>query len=207
MVAESNQTSILTNKPLVYIDAKTINSPVWFGLTPFQEVLGCTIHYTADRDVQRTIRSLMERKCGYHLIIDRDGAVHQLAYLSHKVSHAGVAAWNGVSPNMHHLAISVASWGRLNKDGQDWRGRQVPAGEWKLGKEKRDGWDKATPAQEATLLKVCRWMIENFHLAPGSFCGHDECAIPKGRKTDPGEMFSFTMSELREKLAHGEKKG
>lgn len=199
-ISDSGQRSILTNLPLVYRDAVSINTPVWFGLVPFSKVRGVTIHYTADRDVARTWRSLMEKKLGYHMIIDREGRVHQGAYLSHKVNHAGVAAWEGYSPNMSHIAIAVANWGRLSVDGKIWTGKQLPAGEWKPGSTKLDAWDKATPAQEAALLTVCTWLMENFELKPSSFCGHDECCIPKGRKVDPGEIFSFSMPDLRSKL-------
>jgi hypothetical protein len=111
------------------------------------------------------------------------------------------------SPNRHFLAVAVASWGLLDKKGGSlvaWNGSQVAAHE----AEKRPGnltgeaflWDIATAPQERELKKFLKWVI-GCGIPPSMICGHDECALPRGRKPDPGGVLSQTMKELRGELA------
>lgn len=165
---------------------------------------GVTVHYTADRDVERTIRSLKQQKLNYHLIIDRDGKVVQSCYLDKACSHAGTAFWNEQRPNKQHIAIALASWGHLTARNSDqacfaWTGQQVDLQDvvWRFGKP----WDKATREQEAKLFELLCWFIDFYSILPEDICGHDECALPRGRKPDPGGVLSMSMQEYRDALA------
>lgn len=164
---------------------------------------GITIHHTADPDVDRVVRSLREQRLAYHLIIAADGTVIQTAWLNRRVDHAGAATWRGKSPNKHHIAIAVASWGRLTEEPagvmRSWSGAVVDRGQVVARKDvfgKPARWHAATPAQEATLLAALRFFVAA-GIAPADVCGHDECALPKGRKDDPGGVLSRTTGELR----------
>lgn len=190
----------------VYPFAHKIVSPLYMSTGKFVP-RGVVVHYLADRNVKRAIESLKAQGLGYHLILERDGTVIQTTYLSHAVSHAGQASWNKLSPNRHFLAVAVASWGVLEpKDGKlvAWNGSQVGAHE----AEKRKGniseaehwWDVATRHQEKELRKFLAWCVEK-GIEPKNICGHDECALPKGRKPDPGGVLSVSMSDLRKELA------
>lgn len=191
--------------PDLYSGTHKLGNPLEFGKGPL-DALGVTVHYTADGSVDRTVKSLREAGLGYHLIIDRDGTVFQATYLSQRVNHAGEAMWLGHSPNRHHVAVAIDSWGAValkDKKYRAWTGLEIP----EIEVCRRPGnltagdyhWHKATMAQERSLLMFLRWCVAK-GISPDAVCGHDECAIPKGRKADPGGVLSFTMSELRRVL-------
>lgn len=162
------------------------------------DAVGVTVHYTADRDLDRTLRALQARGLGYHAIIDRDGTVYQTVPLTHGVWHAGKALWGQFSPNRSHLAISLLSWGELEALApgayQSWNGQTVSTDE--VASRAGAHWDAATPAQEAALVDFLVWACQQ-GISAENICGHDECALPKGRKIDPGGVLSMTMEELR----------
>lgn len=160
---------------------------------------GVTVHYTASRDISSTISTLASKNLGYHLIIDRDGTIYQCAEFTGRLNHAGKALWNGLSPNKAHLAVALISWGLLKELApgacESWGGKLVATEDCKY----RQGqwWDAATTAQELALLKFLRWATIQ-GIDAGSICGHDESAIPKGRKVDPGGVLSLDMPRLRD---------
>lgn len=155
--------------------------------------LGVTVHYTASGSMQSALDEEIHG-LGYHLIIDRDGTVVQTCYLNKKVNHAGIAIWNTVSPNSHHAAIALVSWGLLDDRGLTYAGKMLPADEIKEWNGKK--WHKATDAQEKSLIQALNWFMLN-GIKPENICGHDECALPKGRKVDPGGIMSFTIQQFR----------
>lgn len=166
---------------------------------------GLTIHYTAGIGVSGTLNALRKKRLCYHLIIDRDGRVIQAAVLNHSVSHAGRAKWRGRSPNGSHVAIALVSWGELKLDRESgdflsWSGKKVAEDE--VAKRPSNlkpvpyFWHKITEAQIESLLQCCLYFIE-CGIDPADICGHDEAALPTGRKIDPGGTLPWTMSELR----------
>lgn len=168
---------------------------------------GIVIHHSADRDLGRVQISLETRGLGYHLIIARDGSITQHAWLDHGVWHAGKALWMGYSPNTYFLSISLLSWGEIKRDGKvfkTWSGAVLPDSEVVERVSNVNGqkyyWDAATPEQLASLSRLCQWCIDN-GVPIKNICGHDECAIPKGRKSDPGGVLPMTMQEYRDFLA------
>lgn len=158
---------------------------------------GITIHYTASRDVNSTHAALMKNGLNYHLMIDRLGLVTQCAVLTHSVYHAGKARWNEQSPNRKHISIALLNWGKL-ENGRAWTGQGIPKEDIRTLKDGSQ-WHKATIAQENTLLDMCKWFT-CLGIPRENVCGHDECAIPKGRKLDPGGVLSFSMDQFRDLL-------
>lgn len=158
---------------------------------------GITIHYTADGNMKRVAEHASQHQIGYHFLIDRDGHLMQTASLSRAVNHAGEAKWNGQSPNRSHLAVSIVSWGLLNADGTAWTKKVECPAVSRHGKL----WDAATPEQEARLISLCEALCRQFGIAAANICGHDECAIPKGRKVDPGWTLSGGVLYIRKRLA------
>ncbi len=186
--------------PEFYTLASKIIEPEKNLVAPF-DASGVTVHYTATKNFEQAHKALMDRGLNYHFIIERDGAIIQTAKLTHSVYHAGKAMWNGKSPNRHHIAIALVSWGRVEPDGTTWAGTKISQGEI----EKRRGlhWHVATGAQEASLINLCRWLV-CLGINPQEICGHDECAIPNGRKIDPGGVLSMGMVKLRSLLHSAE---
>jgi N-acetyl-anhydromuramyl-L-alanine amidase AmpD len=170
------------------------------GVFTRAQPLGVTVHYTADPDANRVRRELQNMGLGYHLLIAEDGRVVQLTDMQRTVNHAGKAMWNGYSPNRTHLAVAFLSWGALEtrKTGlYTWRGDAVSAYDAVLRHGK--WWMPATAKQEAALLVVLRWMVSK-GISPDHVCGHDECALPPGRKQDPGGSLSLPMADIRSML-------
>lgn len=157
---------------------------------------GITVHYTADGDIERVKREMSQAHVGYHFVIDRDGSLHQTANLAKAVNHAGKAMWQGQSPNRTHLAVAFVSWGLLHEGGIAWNGTRV------IGVNRRGHlWDPATAKQEKVLINLLRELCRDFQILPLNICGHDECALPAGRKVDPGGSLSKTMAEIRKELS------
>jgi N-acetyl-anhydromuramyl-L-alanine amidase AmpD len=193
----------------IYPGASVILTPEAMQTGKFKPAAkGVTVHYTGDPDVERVNRTLLAAGLGYHLVIGKDGRVYQFTYLDGAVAHAGKAMWCGLSPNRTHIAIALASWGFLIEDPQDsgslmsWSGAKLKKSEARERHGLRGGlkwWDHATAKQETALLVILKWMvgegIEKWHV-----CGHDECAIPLGRKVDPGGVLTRTMSQIRVEL-------
>lgn len=163
---------------------------------------GITLHHTADRSLPHVIQYGIAENVGYHLIIDRDGSIHQTAQFNYKIYHAGKAMWLKESPNRNHIAVAVISWGRVERVGDDfksWTGSRVPHD---LVAHREGGyWDQATAVQEEALWTVIKWLVQEFKIDPKKICGHSECAQPKGRKDDPMGVLSLTMKEIRLNLS------
>ena len=196
----------------IYPAIRSLFQPEAIGQGPWPNAkrIGATIHHAAHRDLEAVFREALKSKLGYHLIIDREGAVCQTTYFDRTVWHAGRAQWRGLSPNRAHVGICLLSWGRLRCDESSgkpvfkaWAGAAIPALEVELRPDafgKRAYWDAATPAQEAALLEALRWLVEKQGVSPFDICGHDECALPRGRKDDPGGVIRWTMPQLRDLL-------
>jgi N-acetyl-anhydromuramyl-L-alanine amidase AmpD len=170
------------------------------GLFPSGYPQGITIHYTADRMLERSIESLVQHDLGYHFLIDRKGVVYQTASMKNTIWHAGKATWESLSPNRFHLAISLLSYGLLTKKNDrlfTWFNLEVDP----IESAYRDGryWDAATEKQEIALDLILKWLIEQ-GIEPSSVCGHNECCLPQGRKVDPGGVLFRSMKKIREDL-------
>lgn len=162
--------------------------------------VGVTVHYTADRKLDRSIKSLISQNLGYHILIDRVGMVYQLAAFDGRLWHAGKATWNDYSPNRAHIAVAVLSYGLLTKtrDGfKNWINEPIPPQE--IAIRRRNAWDAATQQQEESLVAFLRWSVDN-GIDPDMVCGHSECCIPSGRKIDPGGVLEKTMDAIRDDL-------
>ena len=161
---------------------------------------GITLHYTADRDIARVVKTLKDRGLGYNVIIDRDGTIYQTAKLTDRCYHAGKAIWNGKSPNRTHLSISLISWGFVKEAGphyEAWNREMVPA--WDVKDRFGQYWDAATEAQERSMLQLLVLLV-GLGIDPGEICGHDECALPPGRKADPGGVIGVRPKNLRDQI-------
>jgi len=182
----------------VYPDADSfweldaISKNPFLGLGP----TGITVHYAADNDIDRIKRAMKSASIGYHLLITKDGKIHQTSRLDKTVYHAGKALWQRKSPNRCHIAIALVSWGRLNSDKKSWNGELVEDAIFREG----FWWDSATKEQEDSLVKLCKYFRDKIRIPTDSIAGHDEVCIPKGRKIDPGNVMSFDMEELRRKV-------
>lgn len=158
---------------------------------------GVTVHYTASGEkLDGLFESMRKQKVGYHFMIERDGTIWQTAALNLAVNHAGVAKWNGRSPNRTHIAVALVSWGLLDSEGKSYAGVRIPKPRLYAGKL----WEAATEAQIDALFELMQGLLKEFAISPMDICGHDECAQPLGRKVDPGGTLGISMEAFRDEL-------
>ncbi len=170
------------------------------GQSPFiKGPKGITIHYSADGSFERVKRELFATKIGYHFLIKKDGKIIQTAKIDRCVNHAGKALWNEQSPNRTHIAVAFICWGLLSKEGKTWNGLQIENPVTRRGFT----WEPATKEQEEALRRLCKYLMATFKISAKDICGHDECAIPAGRKVDPGGSLLKSMADLRAELLGG----
>lgn len=183
--------------PKIYPAVKRIYTPETPGVGPFAvgRPLGVTVHYTASGGVDSALTE-EQKGLGYHGLIDRDGSFIQTCYFDLRVNHAGKAVWNGKSPNATHLAIAIVSWGILDDEGKTYTKKQLEPED--IAEYNGKKWHKATAQQEKTLKEFLAWTVA-CGILPSEICGHDDCALPPGRKVDPGGILSFRLSDIRSK--------
>jgi len=121
------------------------------------------IHYTGDNSLQGALSWLCTPKSGVsaHLVISKDGVVYQLLPFNVKGWHAGRSEYNG-EPNVNGFSIGIESVGI----GDFWPRTQVEA--------IRDVLSAISRAYEIQ-----------------DIVGHEDIAVPAGRKADPGPNFPW----------------
>jgi hypothetical protein len=128
------------------------------------------------------------RRVGYHILIERDGTVVQLADLNRKLRHAGRSAWGGRQwCNNFSIGIGLVGPGPLTgttDKAKSWF-RETYTDGLVAGDSQWHGkgniWLKPTPEQMASLQRVVDEIKE---LYPSiDICGHYQCS--PGRKIDP----------------------
>lgn len=197
--------------PKIYPFRSALVAPDQLSKEPFHEPpVGIVVHYTAERGMQNIRSALVASGLCYHLIIGRDGKVEQHAWLDHVVWHAGKALWRGMSPNHRFLAVALESWGEVKcedepQDGfTSWTGADVPSDDVVARpgniQKATSFWDAATERQLAALDDLCLWACAQ-GIDPLNICGHDECALPLGRKIDPGGVLPMGMEDFRKSVA------
>lgn len=182
------------------------------GYYPEGHPSGAVVHFTAGRTAESSLS--YGREQGYcFFVIAKDGRILQSFPLDRWGYHAGKSSWGkitGVSPHFVGIEIDCAGKLEFNKKEQCWQswfGRKVaePLRRTVAAKDNIEAgtYEKYTPQQEEALIQLLLWLKTNnpevFSFA--NVVGHDEVAVPKGRKNDPGGSLSVTMPALREMLS------
>ena len=150
------------------------------------------IHYTAC-DLTVTLTAFMRPdSTSAHVVIDRDGSIHQLVPFNRQAFHAGFSVWDENSLfNGRSVGIELINFG--------WDVDALDASETVNLRHKhkfvtKTRWQKYTPQQLASLLQVTKLLLSEYELK--RILGHDD--ISSGRKQDPGPAFSW--DDFRENL-------
>lgn len=172
---------------------------------------GLVVHFTAGRslkgkqDAVNTMLSMAGRGLGC-LVMDKEGIIYkakaqgwnQVAY------HAGTSSWRGRSAiSLQCMGMEICCGGGLDKEGKAWFGEKYPQENVRTILETKENhlrgfYHKFTDAQEKSLVNFILWQVDtNPEFDISWVMGHDECAVPAGRKPDPGGSLSLTMPELR----------
>lgn len=173
---------------------------------------GAIVHFTSGRDgAEKTINGGIENGYAF-LCIQEDGLMCQAHPLSKWGYHAGKSKWPGLDGTVSDelVGIEINNAGKVDKlpDGRykTWFNTYIPESRIRYTKgvanQDKGYYHTYTAAQEKCLVEFLLWMKSQ---APSIFSfdfvlGHDEVAVPHGRKTDPGASLSMTMPAFREHL-------
>ncbi|HRK25234.1 MAG TPA: N-acetylmuramoyl-L-alanine amidase [Beijerinckiaceae bacterium] len=156
-------------------------------------------HFTGGSTVQSSLDTLKAKGTSYHVLIDRDGTIHQVAPFNVRAAHAGVSNWKGIDGlNEHSIGISLANYGGYLKPlpGKVWRapgGEELPesrvlVAEHHIGLTQKIAWERFPPAQIAAAIDVIKAVLAAYPSIKDAM-GHDEVAM--GRREDPGPSFPW----------------
>lgn len=162
------------------------------------------MHYTAVTTAQSTINWFLNRQASAsaHLLIDRDGSVHQFAPFNEVCWHAGESHWAGLSGlNKYSIGIELVNGGRLTKVGESYicpvDKKTVPNQEVMLATHRNEQtehpWHEYTEQQLEVAQEIAAVMAHAYRLK--DVLGHDD--ISPIRKSDPGP--AFPMKSFRAK--------
>lgn len=175
---------------------------------------GAVIHFTAGRSMDGdkdavSVSKYIAKKGYTTLVISSTGKVFQSFPLDKWGYHAGKAKYDkvgwDVSSNL--VGIEICCAGKLSwKDNKyiSWFGEEYPLNLVRHNDKEHNiiggYYHKYTVAQEDALIGLLIWLKHN---NPNVFdldliVGHDECAVPYGRKNDPGASLSRTMRDFRD---------
>jgi N-acetylmuramoyl-L-alanine amidase len=165
------------------------------------------IHYTAGASADSSVRTLCDphSRASAHLVVGRDGTVHQLVPFDTVTWHAGKSSWRGRSGyNRYAIGIEIDNAGHLTPNGSggylSWFNRLYPAEEVIEAVHRNEQsprfWHRYSEAQIARVFELCALLCGSYPI--GEILGHEEIA-PR-RKLDPGP--AFPLDRLREKLLY-----
>lgn len=176
---------------------------------------GLVVHFNAGRSNPYSTMDSGRNNRYLYDAMGPDGTILQSNPLNEWGYHVGKSIWlgkSGVSAQCRGIEISSA--GSLKKVGNEFRPwyyksakDAIPADQVRTVNKTANitvagPYMKYTSAQEAALVQYCLWLKVN---NPDVFdfdwvVGHDETAVPRGRKNDPGGALSMTMPEFRAHL-------
>lgn len=175
-------------------------------------VTGCVIHYTAGGSAGGAVSWLCnpQSKASAHFVISRSGQVVQLVPLDQAAWHAGLSEMMDGSEmrggaNRFTIGIELANHGHLQRINGDFyyeigrtvkRYRREDPGYGSLtydhGLEYSGWWEKYPDEQIDALQELLHMLSKTeYRAAASNLVGHEEIAMPLGRKKDPGPMFPW----------------
>jgi N-acetylmuramoyl-L-alanine amidase len=143
------------------------------------------VHYTATNFSPAFNTFMAAGGTSAHLLIDRNGSVHQLVPFNRQAFHAGSSTWdNNTSFNGRTIGIELVNMG--------WDVAGLGANQILNQKHKhkfvdKSQWEKFSDAQMKSLYKITKLLLETYNLQ--RILGHDD--ISAGRKQDPGPAFDW----------------
>lgn len=179
------------------------------------EILATVVHYTAANAASGSISWLCNPLAGAsaHYVIARYGLVTRLVHPEFGAWHAGVSelVMDGEArSNVNEISIGIelANHGRLHRSADDtfWyeSGRRLHRYErqqpefatlrWDTGHEIEGWWEPYGDRQIEALTELLAGLrAEGYNRAVSQLIGHEEIAMPIGRKMDPGPLFPWHL--------------
>jgi len=123
------------------------------------------LHYDESLNEAATFRWLRKKRNSYHYFIRRDGTIHKLIDPAYQANHAGASLLDGYfSFNKFSIGICLQNDGKI----------------------------AYTDHQYMSLLWLINIQKQRFHdITEEKIIGHGDIAVPRGRKSDPGDHFDW----------------
>jgi AmpD protein len=145
---------------------KVVNRPFPAKQRRDTSVTYIVIHYDSSPDPKTTFNFLKRKRNSYNYYIARNGTIYKMIDPAYKANHAGLSFYDGhVRMNNYSIGICFE-----NKYPQAYTDAQYKSGAWLVSKL----YERFPDARTHPLL------------------GHSDIAIPRGRKHDPGDHFSWS---------------
>ncbi len=135
------------------------------------------LHFDAASNSTSAVNWLTQKASGVSadLHITRDGKVTQMAKFNQITWHAGKSEWKGFTNlNRYAIGIEQENMGMVKGVYQDW-----------------------TEVQIQKCIEVCKALVKAYPSIT-AILGHEEVAMPRGRKDDPGPK--FPMERVRREV-------
>lgn len=163
------------------------------------------VHYTAGTSTAGALSWLANpaARASAHLVVGREGAVHQMVPFDRCAWHAGRSRWGEiVGLNRCSIGVELVNAGRLTRLGDGrWVsafGQTIAEDDVLVATHRREavpaGWQRFPPAQLEALAGVANAIRRAYAIE--EMLGHDD--IAPGRKVDPGP--AFPMAELQREV-------
>lgn len=190
------------------------------------DVTGVVIHYTAGGSASGSVQWLCNpvSKVSAHFVISRHGDVIQLVPVDRKAWHAGMSEMQVGdetigNANRFTIGVELANHGYLHRIDGEWHyelGRALKpyrraepvfgSLHYDTGLVVKGYWepypDRQIDALAGLLLDI---KAVGYQQAAANIVGHEEIAMPFGRKSDPGPMFPWGRfyRKLKRRTASG----
>lgn len=166
------------------------------------------LHYTAsggeDGSGDAEYLSRASSRASAHVVVGRDGSVHQIIPFNEKAWHAGKSKWNGKSNvNGFSIGIEIDNWGWLDHGFKSHAGVKIP--DEFVFEGERSGhkyWEAYRDEQLAAVESVVDAIVAEYPIV--AIVGHED--VSPGRKQDPGPALDKFMAKLNEKYDLSEPK-
>lgn len=156
------------------------------------------IHYTAGGSKESTVKWFADpsSKVSAHFVIGENGEITQCVPLKMAAWAVGDAKVN----NKQSISIELVNKGKL-KDGENGVYATMT---WPSGKSVRGVWEKYNAVQMAALSALILAIgMSPYRAVIQDICGHEDIALPEGRKTDPGPLFDWdAISTVQQRRRH-----
>jgi N-acetylmuramoyl-L-alanine amidase len=176
--------------------------PAWVGWQPSPHqssrrgsaITAIIYHFTAGPSLAGTLRwfQMPSSKVSAHYVIGKDGRIVQMVPLDRAAWHAGRSSLAGRSGvNRFSIGIEIVNWGALTKRGTSF---YTHSGRRYTGpppvRSRGRYWEPFTEAQYRALTRLTRYLLSRFPTIR-HVTGHEDIALPRGRKNDPGGAFDW----------------
>lgn len=177
------------------------------------------LHYTAGGSPQGTLKwfSMPQSDASAHFVVGRKGEIYQCVPLSQRAWHFGQASleYEGFTvsdrPDRCAIGIEISNYGDLvkydnkyyfqeiiddvHKYDVDRYGQPVEADLefFSSGVKIHGFWEPYTTETVDAVVKLCSLLVKEFSIPLHRIVGHEDVAMPIGRKVDPGPAWNWEM--------------